>query len=254
MSDQAIRKLPLGRVLLGAFQLPWRYRADVLRTAGIPMLACIAWTVVWAYAPIEGNRVAGWGFSLVYIVLNSWLALTIHRMVLLEQPGSPLTLDSESLARLGRFAGAVIAIWVIYHGARLLLFSGVISIVNSRYVPAGSQPQDLPVQFGTIDHIVSALCFLVIARFVLLLPQIAIGQRFDIASAWNLSRGNTWRLAVVVGLLPWLLERATWLLYRDNATDLEWCLLQGLVIITVLIGVVALSLSHRELAASPSAD
>jgi hypothetical protein len=254
MSDQPIRKLPLGRVLLGAFQLPWRYRSDVLRTAGIPMLACVAWTLIWAYAPIDERSMTGWAFALVFLVINSWLALTIHRMVLLESPGSPLSLDRLALGRLVRFTGAVIAIWVVYHGARLLLFSGVVGVLGSQYVPAGSQPRAFPVRLSAIDHAMSAVAFLVIARFVLLLPQIAIGQRFDFGAAWNLSRGNTWRLAVVVGLLPWLLKSSTWLLYRENASDLEWCLLQALVTLTVLIGVVALSLSHRELSPSSGVD
>ena len=246
MSDQPIRRLPLRRVLLGAFQLPWRHRMDVLRTAGVPLLACIGWTLFWGFAAIEGNSAAGWAFTFVYIVLTSWLSLTIHRMVLLDQPGSPLRLDAAALIRLARFVMAVIVIWVIYHGARLLLFSGV-AVLGSRYVPAGSVPRELPVSLSTIDQIMSAVAYLVIARFVLLFPQIAIGQPFGILAALNLSRGNTWRLAVVVGLLPWLLERATWLLFRDNASDLEWSLVQVLLTFTVLIEVVALSLSHREL-------
>ena len=250
MSEPTVRKLPLGRVLLGAFQLPWRYRSDVIRRAGIPMLACVLWTVIWSYAPIDGNRVAEWTFALIFLVLNSWLALTIHRMVLLEEPDSSLKLDVVALTRLGRFVLTVVAIWVIYHGARLLLFSGVIAVLGSQYVPAGSERREFPISLGIIDQFASAVCFLVVARFVLLLPQIAIGQRFDVAVAWNLSRGNTWRLAVVVGLLPWLLERATWFLLRDNASDLEWCLLQVLVTFTVLVSVVALSLSHRELSAN----
>ena len=254
MSDQPIHKLPLRRVLLGAFQLPWRYRSDVVRTAGIPILACIAWTLIWGYAPIKATSLVSWLFALVFIVINSWLALTIHRMVLLDEPGSPLKMDRVALARLARFVGAVIVTWTIYHGARLILISGVVFALGSQYVPAGSEARELPVPVRTIDHVMSAVAFLVIARFTLLLPQIATGRRFDIAAAWNLSRGNTWRLAVVVGLFPWLLESAAWLLYRDDASDLEWCLLQVLVTLTVLIGVVALSLSHRELSSSPKPD
>jgi len=211
------------------------------------MLACIGWTLFWGYASIVGNSAANWAFSLDYIVLSSWLALTIHRMVLLEEPGSPLRLDGSALGRLGRFVLAVIVIWVIYHGARLLLLSGAVAALGAQYVPAGGARRELPLSLDNIDHIVSALAFLVIARFVLLFPQIAIGRPFDVGSAWNISRGNTWRLAVVVGLLPWLLERATRLLFRDNASDFEWCLIQVLSTFAVLIEVVAVSLSHREL-------
>jgi len=246
-TEQPVRKLPLGRVLQGAFQLPWRYRRDVLRTAGIPILASIAWKLFWGYASIEGNSAAGWAFMLVYIVLSSWLALTIHRMVLLEEPGSPLRLDASATGRLGRFVLTVIAIWVVYHGARLLLLSGAVASLGAQYVPAGGTRRELPLSVDNIDHIVSALAFLVIARFILLFPQIAVGRPFDIGEVWKYSRGNTWRLAVVVGLLPWLLERAAWLLYRDNAGDIEWSLIQVLTTFTLLIEVVAVSLSHREL-------
>jgi hypothetical protein len=254
LSELPPRKLPLARVLLGAFQLPWLHRVDVVRNAGIPLLACFGWTLFWGFAPIEDNHTARWLFALVFMALSSWLALTVHRMVLLENPGSPLRLDVEALGRFGRFMLAVVVIWVAYQGARLLLLSGILATVGSRYVKAGEVSRDLPLSVSTIDLIASAASFLVISRFVLLFPQIAIGQRFDIAAAWHLSRGNTWRLAVVIGLLPWLLERLAWLFYRDDASDLEWCLIQLLLTVTVLIEVVALSLSHRELSqATPPA-
>jgi hypothetical protein len=61
--------------------------------------------------------------------------------------------------------------------------------------------------------------------------------------------GNSWRLAVVVGLLPWLLGALTSMLTREGASDVEWCLLQVIVSVTLVIEVVALSLAYRELTA-----
>lgn len=250
----APRKLPLVRVLTGALTLPWHYRGDLLRNAGVPLLACIGWLIFWGHAlatsatPTDG-AIRNLAFTMAFLLLSSWLALTLHRMVLLEKPGSALRLDSAMLGCLGRFFLTFIAFWIVYHGVRMAFMNAVVMLIGSRYVAAGETPSEFPVSLATVDQLASAMAIVLMGRFMLLLPQIAIGGRFSLALILASTRGNALRLAVVVGALPWLLGAATDLLYRDEPTYFEWCLLQVVVVLTLVWEVVALSLSHRELMA-----
>ena len=61
------------------------------------------------------------------------------------------------------------------------------------------------------------------------------------------SRRNGWRLAIVVGVLPWCLQQLTDLMYRNGASSMEFAILVVLAAALVIVEVVALSLSYWEL-------
>ena len=71
----------------------------------------------------------------------------------------------------------------------------------------------------------SLIAYWFIARVSLMLPAIAIDRKPDLGAAWQASRRNGWRLAIVVGLLPWCLQHLVDLLFRDGASTIEFALL-----------------------------
>jgi hypothetical protein len=113
-------------------------------------------------------------------------------------------------------------------------------------------------QAGTATRILDSastwLPFLVIGRLSLMLPAVAIGERLQPVKVARDSVGNSWRLAVIVGVLPWLLDALVDLLYRDGATRFEFGMLLVLSSFCTVLGVIALSLAYRDLAGVPSGD
>jgi hypothetical protein len=231
--------------------LPWAHRADVFRSAGAPILVFLAGALAYHLSAAYGSHPWAWTFTLYNLAAISWLAITVHRLVLLELPGSATNFDVPALRRLGIFLLATLVVWVIYHGFRLLLMGGVVAILGSRYVPASETPPalELPVSLATIDNVVSVLAWIVLGRVSLVFPAIATDQRPTLVEVWRASRGNSWRLAIVAGALPWCLELMIDLLYRDGATSIETALLLLAMSIFIIVEVVALSLSYRELTA-----
>jgi hypothetical protein len=83
----------------------------------------------------------------------------------------------------------------------------------------------------------------------MVLPAAAIDRRPSVKWSWNLTRGNGWKLAVIVGVLPWVIKEALALLFREEATFIETLLLATAAVALIAVEVAAVSLSYRELAA-----
>jgi hypothetical protein len=252
-----MRRLPLRRVIWGAFSLSWQNRASLFRATALPLLAVIACTLAWDLSSLYSSGMARWA---VYLMLNlpwliaaSWLAISVHRLVLLEGSGAGMNLDLASARRLAIFAATGIGIWVLFTGLTMLIAGGVLNIFSPpRYVstaelPAAPQPIDLPIPFEWITSLASILAYWFVARVSLMLPAIAIDQRPSLGAAWRASQRNGWRLAIVVGLLPWCMDHFVDLLYRDGASNVEFGILVVLGTLLIVIEIVALSLAYWEL-------
>ncbi|HYJ41796.1 MAG TPA: hypothetical protein VEW08_13470 [Steroidobacteraceae bacterium] len=253
-----LRRLPLRRVISGAFTLPWEHRGSVFRATAAPLLALIACTLAW---DLSSFYISGIGrvvllliFYLPTLIAMSWLAVTVHRLVLLEAPDAAMHFDLGFIRRVSTFAAVLFGIWVLFSGLTLLITSGVLNIFNpSRYVETSvepgpvPQPMDLPVPFEWITSIARILAYWFVARVSLMLPAIAIDRKADLGAAWQASRRNGWRLAIVVGALPWCLQALVNLLYRDGASTIEFALLVVLGTMLIIFEVTALSLSYWEL-------
>jgi len=260
MSEPApeVLKLPLRRVIWGAFTLPWEHRGAVFRATAAPLLALIACTLLWELSPyyISGiNRFVL--FIIVYLptlFAMSWLAVTVHRLVLLEAPEAVMHFDFAFIRRVTIFAAVFFGIWTLFSGLTMLIASGVFNIFNPpRYVETSvepgpvSQPMELPVPFEWIVSLARLLAYWFVARVCLMLPAIAIDRKPSLGAAWLASRRNGWRLAIVVGALPWWLQVLVDLLYRDGASMIEFALLVVLGTLMIIFEVTALSISYWEL-------
>jgi hypothetical protein len=92
------------------------------------------------------------------------------------------------------------------------------------------------------------------ARLCLLFPAIAVDEEANLAQAWDRSRGNGWRLFVVICVLPLCVSQAIGYLYRDAATLIEYLLLTALGTVLIAVEVAALSLSYRQLVQQPISE
>jgi hypothetical protein len=248
MSEPAVesRKLPLRKVIWGAFSLSWQNRASLFSATSWPLLALIACSLASEVARFSESQVMSWFMYLLYGIATSWLAVTVHRLVLLETSDAR-EISAQSAKRIGLFLAFLVGVWLMYAALVLLMMSGVLNAFLLRFVPAGGERPELPVPMEWINSVATVLAFVVIARFSLVFPAIAIDQQPDLVAAWRASKRNAWRLAVVVGVLPWSLNRFAEFIYRDGATPAEFAMIVVLITFFTVIEIVALSLSYWEL-------
>ena len=98
-----------------------------------------------------------------------------------------------------------------------------------------------------IEFVASIPALYLIARLSLVFPATAIDRPASLKWAWRTSRGNGWRLVVVITVLPWLLSHLVGLLYRDEATAAEIVVLTVLGTALFALEIAALSIAYREL-------
>lgn len=255
----APRRLSLIRVLLGTFTLSWQHRGDVARTVAIPLLVVIGCTLAWVLAAMHVSKSGKWVFYGVYLLATCWLAIVTHRMVLMEAPGKPTHFDKAAWKRLLIFVGTVAALWALYQALKLGIFTAVVKLIGALRLPASdflvsiNVGKQTPLLLWIADLLATWLPFLLIGRFSLLLPAVATGEGFNLRKAWRDSNGNSWRLAVVVGVLPFLLDYLVDLLYRNGATSFEFGMLVVLSSVCTALQVVALSLAYRDLSSNITA-
>jgi hypothetical protein len=248
MSESAVefRKLPLRKVIWGAFSLSWQNRASLFSATSRPLLALIACSLASEVTRFSQSLTLCWLMYLLYGIATSWLAVTVHRLVLLETSDAS-EISAQAAKRIGLFLAFLVGVWLLYAALVLLIMSGVMNAFLMRYVPAGGERPELSVPMEWINSAARVLAFVVVARFSLVFPAIAIDQQPDLVAAWRASKRNAWRLAVVVGVLPWCLHQFAQIIYRDGASPAEFAMIVVLTTLFTVIEIVALSLSYWEL-------
>jgi hypothetical protein len=221
------------------FAFPAMFPAQTLRAVGLPLLGIIAISLCWVTGAPTSVAGMPWVLVIANGVLFSWLAVRCHRVVLL---GAHEDAPAHRLKTVASYLAAVVV--------GTLVRSIFMAIVSSRYVPAGGDPASGDGMIGLpvwATWIAQALPFYLLARFSLALPGFALGQGWRLGEAWRLSRGNGWRLVLIVFLLPvgidWFIALVYGYVYYSVAVA-------ALAIFNALLtaeSVIALSLAYREL-------
>ena len=169
----------------------------MLQATGIPLLLLMALYVLIDHLPDVLTPIT-WALSGAQILLFAWIGVAIHKLVLLPKSGQT-TAHSLSIGT------------TISYGAWSTLLS-ICLIVGVMLVGAAIGSilvKSLP-QFGTSKALgtwllvaAGALATYIPARWSLVLPLIALGRNEGTTWSWRSTRGNGWRLALLVYVLPW---------------------------------------------------
>jgi len=257
-------RLPVVKILWGMFAFPSMYPAAFFRATAWPLLGLIAITLVWASGTITSDdRALYWSTLIANYAVFAWLAVRTHRLVLLEEeklesPRAgvfPLSLRYLSALTTGAAMKFLMTLAIMGLALRLVNMLRLQSIgVSSMPAPAPPPPADPDIQ-RLIDYgvvVMQAPAIYLLARWSTMLPAIALGHEWAPRTAWQQTRGNGWRLALVVFLIPWALDAAVDWAYAYSGS----AMLVGLIAIAravfLALGVIALSLSYRELPPWPA--
>ncbi len=251
MSDQKPDPIPVLTIIREAIVIPWHKRA----------------TMFWALLPISVVLIAanmigplvqeelGWIATLIRIAIL-WLAgalfaIACHRLILLGSESVPKYGLASWTPRETRFVG-----WSLL----VLGFAAFIGFIVS--IPVSILTMSLLVKSQTPPEpwIMSACGilawipgFYLFARLSILLPATAVDERPSVVWARKLTKGNGWRLFLIVILFPVFLTLGSailgFLLGHSMITNL---LISAAGCVLGVIQVAALSLSYRHLTGGSS--
>jgi len=236
--------LSVGKVVMGAFLVPWWNRRAFARALAVPLVSLAVLTLSWYYANEFLPNFVKWLLYVLYGLLFALFAVTCHRLLLLGSESVATPLAPRWSWRESRFFAWMVLVSFICMAAWFLFLNAIsIPLFNVfKPSPGHSQPW--------IEWLIEATkipVFYIFARLCLVFPATAIDNKPDLKWTWDLTRGNGWRLVVVVGVLPWVISGLVSLFYRENATVFETIILSVLGIALFAVEIAALSLSYREL-------
>lgn len=239
--------LSVGKVVVGAFMVPWWHRRAFAKALAIPLAVLLAFSFAW-YSVDEvlahSSEWLPWVLYLLYFVFFTLFAVTTHRLVLLDAPVVAEKIAPRWSWRETRFFGFLLLTGAICMAVQyIILFLVTAFVVNA----PGGGPDLVSDWFGWISTLAKIPALYVFARLALVFPATALDRRPDLKWAWQRTRANGWRLVVIVTVLPYLISWLLGLLYRSEPTMLETTLLATLAIAMFAIGISALSISYREL-------
>ena len=259
-------KLLIWSTVRDSYAFVWRGRRRFLSLAAPPIviLAILSTLVAWLAAGLASgdaeNPMAGAAGILLFLMVPAaiflWLVFSVawHRQYLMPSESVTVGAALSWSRRQTRFLLLSIAVGLlivlVMIGSTLAAFAasslfgvGQGGLANNVFLPL---------------YLVGLACALVISgRLALLFPAAAVDHRMTFGECWATTRGNGWRLAVIVFLVAVPVWAAANLIsapigYFGQTNSLTAILLAGLVdqtlgFVGVAVGVTALSIAYRAI-------
>lgn len=228
-------KLPSLNIIAASLFFAWSNRAEFLRAIALPTLVLV---VFWAVGTNYSTALQSYmwlPYLLGYGLGFSFLAVTCHRLILVGDADRHRSFKAKPGYRELRFL-----LWVVVIYAIESVLEGI-----SWYLAKDIGSGDVG---AWVKQVASIPALYVLARLSLAFPAVAIDRNAGLRWSWNRTRGNGWRIFVVVGLFPLLTDMTIWLVWREEATVLEETILSIFTFIGLAIEIIALSFVYKELA------
>ncbi|MBM0103361.1 hypothetical protein JM946_01330 [Steroidobacter sp. S1-65] len=197
-----MERLPLALLIQQALQRYRQHFPDLMRVLALPMLAHAV--ILFAWYPItQQDRVMVFLSGLAHALLMTLAAISCHRIILLGPESVPRLGASGTTSRDWRFIATAIALFIMVN---LLLqppaFAVFIplALFAPEFAPPGSDMAMAVARLAALPAVY------VVSRYAICLPAAAVDRPLAPKQAWQLTRGNGWRLLLLVGISPWVLH------------------------------------------------
>lgn len=199
--------LPVLQILLAGIVLPAKHASTLLRSAA-PLIALMVLATVignWNQPDEPFDASAGWivlsiFWALALIAAAALAVVGCHRVFILGRESMSdigfLSWSSREMRFIGWWIGVGICVGIIITPFMLLVFP----IASSIFIDTDQDSIDLHVR-GLMFLINLPIAYF-IGRWSLVFPATAVDERPSLKWAWDISKSNSWRLMVLIGLLP----------------------------------------------------
>lgn len=237
-------KVPVFKILVGSILTAWWNKEEYSKALALPTLLLVS---IWAMDVMVFAKVSGpprLVFTICYIISFSIYCVTCHRLILLKNgvSGFRLSLNIREL----KFTGWLVVVYLIYF---IVLYTPLTVIMNIPNESEQIKVTTIPL-FGDFMASIPAMYFL--ARICLVLPATAIDKDTRLKWSWKITRGNGWRIAIIVGIYPLLISSLLWLITRHDETVIEYVIIGIFYYIGLALEIFALSLTYKEIVRTSS--
>jgi len=236
-----IYKLPVKKIITQAFIMPWVFKRAILSKLFIPIFLLVLLEYV-SHGKFEELNDINYLLILFGILIYVFFAVNCHRIILLGSDFVP-----PYGLRMWTMRDTKFLTWM----AVTILGIGLVMFVILRLpliLINVSQYSFSPYLIILFYSFVFPLVVYILSRLSLIFPSTAIDEMKNIKWAWNITRGNGWRLALIVVALPMLTGFIGDLI--EDAIDSSAMLDSIFYLVALLVLIVeisALSLAYKEI-------
>lgn len=239
-------RLPVSKIMVGALFICWSNWKKLVK--GLLPTAALIFTVglVWQLSGIRLNNPVSIFFAVLSLLLFAKFAVTCHRLVLVDfNADDRWTLPFSWSVRESVFLRRMIIVYAITSVGSILISLVPLAMVAQSIPESQRNDPATLLPFAMLFAGIPAIYFL--ARLSLVFPATAVDAQTGIGQAWNQSRGNGLRIAIIVGLIPWLSLAVEY--FMSKLVPGVFAAIAANIINYVLITIelIALSLAYREM-------
>lgn len=192
-----MKSLPLIQTASAALHFLWDHRKQVLQATGIPLLLLMALYVLIDHLPDVLAPIT-WALFGAQILLFAWVGVAVHEIILV--PKSPRTTDHSFSIGTTMSYGAWSTLLTICLVVGVMLVGGAVGSILVNTLPKSVTSKAL---WAWVLVAAGSLATYIPARWSLVLPLVALGRSEGASWSWRFTRGNGWRIALLVYILPW---------------------------------------------------
>ena len=229
-------KLPVLKILTQAFVVPWELRVELIKKLSVPILFLIGIGYVEEYS----NGIYDYLFAFIGYLAYVFLAVTCHRIIILGKNSVPTFGVRKWTMREARFFSWLVGLYIMI-GVMIFSIAALPSVI-------------IPLFEGRVMYLVIPVSIIsalpgvyVLSRLSLIFPATSVDEKANIKWAWDISRNNGWRLAVIVCALPAAAGYIQNVLIGEDDGVLKSTLLMLVAFVVLIIEIAALSLTYKEL-------
>ena len=229
-------KLPVLKILTQAFVVPWNLRVELIKKVSAPILFLIGIGYIEEYS----NGIYDYLFAFIGYLAYVFLAVTCHRIIILGKNSVPTFGVRKWTMRETRFLGWLVGLYIMI-GFMIFSIAALPSVI-------------IPLFEGRVMYLVIPVSIIsalpgvyVLSRLSLIFPATSVDEEVNIKWAWDISRNNGWRLAVIVCALPAAAGYIQNILTGEDDGVLKSTLLMLVAFVVLIIEIAALSLTYKEL-------
>ena len=242
-------KIPALDIIVQAFSVPWVMRKKFIWKLLFPAFLVLVLIVAGSFLQ-KYLRIPLFVDYCLFMLACTFFIVTCHRIVLLgDESVPPFGLRKWSM-RETRFFGWSAGILVVIYFPISALFMLIGLLVSSAgntefFIQLFSRIRDPEGQ--VIVGLLTLPLYYPLARLSMLFPAVALDKRPGISWAWDISKGNGWRLTLIVGALPLAADIITNIPTRENSTVIEYLGVTFLWLVLLTVEIAALSLAYKDL-------
>lgn len=223
-----------GTVRAAAMQL-WAEQILILKMLVVAGLA--NGVLAWASAMAAEESLDWFYLISLQILIYTLLAVRVHRIILTDR-----SIKQNWFYwtwRETRFLGWLIVVYFYWTLIMIPIVMGVGVASDFKFVSQGVWVDTLALTLATVP---GAYVFV---RLAFLLPATAVDQKRNLRWAWELSKGNGWRLVVLLWVLPMLIPLVLQYWEPSNFVDfVAWEMAYGVI---TVFEVALLSVAFKSL-------